>query len=159
MTTLQDTLVEARRTRNPNLLVDAIPYAGFLGFGLDLSRGELLGHLRYHDDLIGNPALPALHGGALGALLESTALFQVLWEDDVATLPKIVSLTIDYLRSGRPVDTYAKGTVTRRGRRVLHVHVEAWQEDRSRPVTSANVLFLVRPTDARGGTPPEAGRR
>ena len=37
---------------------------------------------------------------------------------------------VDYLRSGRPVDTHARAIVTRQGRRVTNVRVEAWQEDR-----------------------------
>ena len=58
-------------------------------------------------------------------------------------LPKIVTITIDYLRSGRPLDTFAKASITRQGRRVVNVTAEAWQEDRTRPIARGNAIFLI----------------
>jgi acyl-coenzyme A thioesterase PaaI-like protein len=104
---------------------------------------ELITTLRFSDHLIGNPMLPALHGGTLGALLESAAIFELLWRAETAVLPKTITLTIDYLRSAAPVDTHARGLVTRQGRRITNVRMEAWQADRSVPVASAHAVFLV----------------
>ncbi|MBI4954214.1 MAG: PaaI family thioesterase [Myxococcales bacterium] len=140
-------MAEARRTRDLAALTDAVPYAAFLGFSLTLLDGELVGKMRYADHLIGNPALPALHGGAIGALLESTAIFQILWDAETIVLPKTVNITVDYLRSGRPLDTFARGIITKHGRRVVNVRVEAWQEDRTRPIALANGHFLILPGD------------
>ena len=141
--------LEALRARKESgdfsKLTEVIPYARFMGISLEQSTGELLGKMAYKDDLIGNRSLPALHGGSLGALLESTAIFQILWETDVQALPKIVTITVDYLRSAKPVDTYARGVITKHGRRVVNVAVTAWQADRSKPVATANVHFLVNP--------------
>ncbi|MCC6522604.1 MAG: PaaI family thioesterase [Polyangiaceae bacterium] len=114
---------------------------------MTLLEGELVGKMRYADHLIGNPALPALHGGAIGALLESTAIFQILWDAETIVLPKTVNITVDYLRSGRPLDTFARGIITKHGRRVVNVRVEAWQEDRTRPIALANGHFLILPGD------------
>ena len=58
-------------------------------------------------------------------------------------LPKTITFTVDYLRSGQPVDTHARSTVTRHGRRVANVRVEAWQADRNVPVATAHAIFLV----------------
>nr|WP_276600356.1 MULTISPECIES: PaaI family thioesterase [unclassified Nannocystis] len=99
--------------------------------------------MRFAEHLIGNPVLPALHGGALCALLESTAIFQLLWESELSATPRTIGLTVEYLRSGRPVDTFARGMPTRQGRRVTNVRVEAWQDDRSRPIAVASAHFLV----------------
>jgi acyl-coenzyme A thioesterase PaaI-like protein len=52
---------------------------------------------------------------------------------------------VDYLRTGRAVDTYAKGTITKHGRRVANVRVDAWQDDRDRPIASAHAHFLLSP--------------
>ncbi len=60
-------------------------------------------------------------------------------------LPKTIDITVDYLRSGRAVDTWAKGILTRQGRRVANVRVEAWQEDRLRPIAIAHGHFLILP--------------
>ncbi|MBC7977355.1 MAG: PaaI family thioesterase [Myxococcales bacterium] len=99
--------------------------------------------MRFGPHLIGNPSLPALHGGTLGALLESAAIFQLLWQAETIVLPKTITLTVDYLRSGAPVDTHARGTITRQGRRVTNVRMEAWQADRAAPVATAHAIFLV----------------
>lgn len=144
---LVELIGQAKQARNWNLLSDAIPYAQFLGISADASTGELLGKLTYAPHLIGNAAIPALHGGTIGALLESTAIFQLLWENETIVLPRIITITVDYLRSGRAVDTFARGSITRQGRRVASVHVEAWQEDRGRPIATANAHLLITPGD------------
>jgi len=123
----------------------AIPYAQFLGLGVTAQGGELVGTLRYSDHLIGNPAVPALHGGTIGALLESTAIFTVLWQADTLVLPKTINITVDYLRAGKPTDTYCNAAITKQGRRVVNVYAVAYQDDVERPVATANAHFLVKP--------------
>ena len=146
MSALAEAVRAAKEAGNISALVEAIPYLRFLGVSAEIRSGELVGKLAYSDPLIGNASLPALHGGAIGALLESTAILQALWEQDTNALPKIVTITIDFLRSGRPLDTFATGIITKAGRRVVNVGVEAWQEDRLRPIARAHAIFLVSPT-------------
>jgi uncharacterized protein (TIGR00369 family) len=134
---------EAKRSGNFQALFDLIPYARFLGLSARLDGNELITTMTYAEQLIGNPALPALHGGTLGALLESAAIFELLWRAETIVLPKTITLTVDYLRSGAPRDTHARSTVTRHGRRVANVRVEAWQGDRAAPVATAHAIFLV----------------
>ena len=124
-------------------LIDLVPYARFLGLTAAMQGDELITTMRYGDHLIGNSSLPALHGGTLGALLESAAIFELLWRAETVVLPKTITLTVDYLRSGGPVDTHARGVVTRQGRRITNVRIEAWQADRSAPVATAYAIFLV----------------
>jgi len=143
---LVGTIEAAKREGRPDKLAAAIPFARWMGLTLRHVDGEMLGLLSYSDMLIGNPALPALHGGALCALLESTAIFQLLWDAETVVLPKTIDIGIDYLRSARAVDTWAKGTLTRQGRRVANVRVEAWQDDRDRPVAIAHGHFLIMPS-------------
>jgi acyl-coenzyme A thioesterase PaaI-like protein len=141
--TLVERLTAAKQAQDFQALFDLIPYARFLGLTGALDGDELVTTMRYGDHLIGNPTLPALHGGTLGALLESAAIFEVLWRAETIVLPKTITLTIDYLRSGGPVDTHARGIITRQGRRVVNVRMEAWQADRGAPVASAHAIFLV----------------
>lgn len=143
MNPLADIVRAAKEAGNFAVLVEAIPYLRFLGVTVESIGGELVGKMAYSPPLVGNASLPALHGGAIGALLESTAILQTLWETETLALPKIVTITVDFLRSGRTVDTFAKGTITKQGRRVVNVGVEAWQEDRARPIARANAIFLV----------------
>lgn len=140
---LSELLAEARASGDLSALVSAIPFARFVGMQLTRENGELVGKLRYEPHLTGNPLVPALHGGTLGALLESIAVFAVLADTDSPKTPKTISITIDYLRSARTVDTFARAEVVRQGRRVATVRSLAWQDDPSKPVAAANVLLLL----------------
>lgn len=142
---LVEKLAAAKASGDFKALFELVPYSRFLGLSarLDPEGDELITTMAYADHLIGNPALPALHGGTLGALLESAAIFELLWRAETIVLPKTITLTVDYLRSGAPVDTHARSVVTRHGRRVANVRVEAWQTDRAAPVATAHAIFLV----------------
>ncbi len=140
---LADLVRQVRKTREYRQLTDAIPYTRYLGIGVEDIAGEMLCRMAYTPKLIGNSLLPALHGGTLGALLESAAVFELLLQTETERVPKVISLTVDFLRSGKPQDTFAKALITRQGRRVANVRVEAWQEDRARPIASAHALFLL----------------
>jgi len=141
--TLIERMMALKAAHDTQGLVDLVPYARFLGLTLAMQGDELITTMRYGDHLIGNSSLPALHGGTLGALLESAAVFELLWRAETVVLPKTITLTVDYLRSGGPVDTHARGIVTRQGRRVTNVRMEAWQADRNAPVATAYAIFLV----------------
>ncbi len=124
-------------------LFDIIPYFSFLGLQLAPWGGGLTCVLPEDKKFIGNPTLPALHGGVVGAFLESTALVHLLATQEVTRLPKIINITVEYLRSGKPVETYAEAVVTKPGRRVANMRVEAWQGDRGKPIAAAHANFLV----------------
>jgi uncharacterized protein (TIGR00369 family) len=132
-----------RHHQDFNPLCEAIPYAKFLGITVSEEAGEFIARLAYRPRNIGNPALPALHGGVVGAFLETTAIIELLWAHETPSVPKIINITIDYLRPAGPVTTYARGTITKRGRRVANVSVEAWQEERARPVAVGHCHFLL----------------
>ena len=153
--------IKQRRDAALKALVDGVPYIQFLGIQFDRRGDELTATLPFADKLIGNPSLPAIHGGVTAAFLEVTAIIELswtfLWEDiesgkiDPATidrahlprLPKTIDFTVDYLRSGLPRDAYARARVNRSGRRYASVHVEGWQDNRSRMFAQATGHFLM----------------
>ena len=49
-----------------------VPYVRFLGMRVELAGDELTAVLPFADHLVGNPTIPALHGGVIGAFLEMT---------------------------------------------------------------------------------------
>jgi len=147
VSSLLERLAEARKSGDVARLADAIPYARWMRIAPENGTGELLTRMRYHRDLIGNTFLPAIHGGTLGAMLEMAAIFHLLWETETETVPKIVNITVDYLRSARPLDVIAAAKVTKQGRRMVNVFAEAWQDDRSKPVATASAHFLVTSAD------------
>jgi uncharacterized protein (TIGR00369 family) len=120
-----------------------VPYVGFLGMRADLAGDEMTAVLPYSDHLIGNPILPALHGGVLGAFMELTALCQLAVTEKGVRMPKTIDITIEYLRPGKPIVTYARADVRKVGRRIANVHVEAWQEARGSPVAALRGHFLL----------------
>jgi uncharacterized protein (TIGR00369 family) len=124
-------------------LIETLPYPRFLGIRVDRKGTEITTVLMPRADLIGNPILPALHGGVLGGFLETTAILQLVFELGGVDMPKPVDINIDYLRSGRVVETYARAVIAKQGRRVVNVHAEAWQEEHTRPIASLRGHFVL----------------
>ncbi|MDQ0464654.1 uncharacterized protein (TIGR00369 family) [Caulobacter ginsengisoli] len=127
-------------------VLERIPYARFLGIRAELAGDEMTAILPFGEHLIGNPMLPAIHGGVLGAFMEMTALAQLSVSEGQARQPRVIDITIEYLRSGRPLTTYARAQIKKVGRRIANVHVEAWQEQRAAPIAAMRGHFLVTPT-------------
>ncbi len=132
------------------------PYARFLGVRAELAGDEMTAILPYADHLIGNPSLPAVHGGVLGAFMEMTAVAQLSIAQNLMRQPKPVDVNVEYLRSGRPRDTFARAVVKRSGRRIANVYVEAWQDSRSQPIASLHGHFLITPQPPAADPPPAA---
>lgn len=153
-------VVKSRRDAMLAQLVGGVPYIQFLGIRFDRRGDELTAVLPFDPKLIGNPSIPALHGGVTAAFLEVAAIIELswatLWEDMEAGrmdpgaarsgplhLPKTIDFTVDYLRAGLPRDAYAQAKVNRSGRRFASVQVEAWQDNRARPFALGSVHFLM----------------
>lgn len=124
-------------------LLETIPYARFLNLDARRDGEALTVTMPFADRLIGNPMLPALHGGSTAALLELTAVAQVALLYPRLRLPRPINVTVAYLRSGRPVDVHARARISKAGRRVTHVQAEAWQDDEAQPIATLAAHFLV----------------
>ncbi|MDR3512351.1 MAG: PaaI family thioesterase [Caulobacteraceae bacterium] len=130
-----------------NAMLARIPYAQFLGVRAELAGDEMTLIMPYAERLIGNINLPALHGGVVGAFMEMTALAQLSISVGLARQARPIDVTVEYLRSGRPVTTFARAEIKRIGRRVANVHVEAWQEARGKPVAGLHGHFHLKPVE------------
>ncbi|MDN3712261.1 PaaI family thioesterase [Paracoccus cavernae] len=162
--------IKSRRDMALQTIVGVIPYAAWLGISFDRRGDELTAVMAYAERNIGNPLLPALHGGAIAAFLETAAVVQLAWArswddieggrsqsegtrpassmpvgggDEALRLPKTIDFTVDYLRSGLPRDAYARARIVRSGRRYASVQVEAWQDNRERLFAQATGHFLM----------------
>ena len=131
------------REEKVRAVFDALPFARTLGLQFHIHGDEMTCILPFQDKLIGNVAIGALHGGAIGAFLELTAMAQLYLAGDMERPPKPIDLTIDYLRSGRASDLYARANIRKLGSRMASVHAEAWQSDRAKPVAALRAQFLV----------------
>ena len=153
--------IKSRRDKTLTALVAGVPYIRWLGIQFDRRGDELTAVLPFDEKLIGNPLLPAIHGGVTAAFLEVTAIVELTWTaiwedmeegriapdasvpDSLPRLPKTIDFTVDYLRSGLPRDAYARARVVRSGRRYASVHVEAWQDHRTKLFAQATGHFLM----------------
>ncbi|MDO5687687.1 MAG: PaaI family thioesterase [Neisseria sp.] len=122
-----------------------MPYAQFIGLraGYEEEKQQLLFLLPFREMLIGNTMLPALHGGLIGGFMESAAAIFLHYHAGLAELPKIVDFSLDYLRSGKPEDTYAGCILTRQGSRIANLAIKTWQRDPNQPIAIGRAHFLM----------------
>ncbi len=124
-------------------LINGVPYAKTLGIKVDFSEGRLLLILPYQKSNIGNPTLPALHGGAIGGFMEVCAMAELQRRSPDLPLSKPIGVNIDYLRRGKPIDTYARADIFKEGSRVANVRVRAWQDNMEEPIAALSGHFLL----------------
>lgn len=140
---LQNAIDQARSTGAYAELVKAIPYADYLGVKMVQQAEGFLFELPFHEPLIGNYLLPAIHGGVVAGFMENSAMLHLLVHQEQGRLPRTVDFSIDYLRSAGPKTTYSRCEVTRQGRRVAHVSISCWQDNPCKPVAVARVHFIL----------------
>lgn len=140
---LQTAIENARTVGAYTELIQAIPYADYLGIKMSSQADGFLFELPFRDKLVGNHLLPALHGGVIAGFMENAAMLHIIIGHEQGRLPKTVDFSLDYLRSAGPKDTYARCEVTRQGRRVAHVQISCWQDNPSKPVAVARVHFIL----------------
>lgn len=137
-------MTDALLTRLTSLLP---PYALAMGMRIDqISNGVPILTMDFSDRTVGRPGF--IHGGALGGLLEIASIIALradLGDDGAGTRIKPVNVSIEFLRGGTMVQTFAIGQVIRAGRRIANVRAEAWQTDRAKPLASSWMNFLLKP--------------
>ncbi|WP_293390176.1 PaaI family thioesterase [Nevskia sp.] len=141
---LAQTVADIRRHGDWSRLPQAIPFARMLKLRVDVRGESFTSVLPYEPSLIGNPLVPALHGGAIGGFLECAGILHMLWSTDAPSIPKTINFSIDYLLSCRPQDTYANVYMVKLGKRVSNLRIEAWQTTPDKPVVVATLNLLMR---------------
>jgi uncharacterized protein (TIGR00369 family) len=119
------------------------PYAELLGLSTERTdEGELLWIMPFREQVVGRPGY--LHGGAIAGLLEFAALgtLQDVLEPGVRVKP--INVTVQFMRGAGEHVTHAAAAVTRLGTRVANVEAHAWQEDRAKPIASAQMNVMLR---------------
>lgn len=142
-------------------IIDAVlaqmPYGATIGMGVHaVEDAALVCHLPHNPNLIGNAELPALHGGALSSFMEMAATLEVarrqLAHIDIgaasdlaeisAAVPVPLNVTVQYLRSAKDMDCYARAEILKLGRRSNTVFCRLWQDDEAKPVASMTGVFV-----------------
>jgi uncharacterized protein (TIGR00369 family) len=130
----------------PVLADNPIPYVEYLGIRVAPEGEPPLFRLPYQDKLIGNPHLPALHGGVIAGFAETAATLHLIRSLRGTKFPKGIDFSIDYLRAGRPEESFAACEVVRVGSRVALVQVRCWQRGPDHPIAVARGHFLLTAT-------------
>jgi uncharacterized protein (TIGR00369 family) len=131
----------------PALPGRSIPYVDYLGIRMAPDPERPLFRMPFDPKLIGNPYLPALHGGVVAGFSETAALLHLNQTLRGAKLPKAIDFSIDYLRAGRPEETFAACDVVRLGGRVALVTVRVWQRSPDYPIAVARAHCLLTPNE------------
>lgn len=113
-------------------LMNAIPFNRHLGMRLTAHAvGEVTLEVPFVAHLVGDPTRPALHGGVLSALADTTGGMAV-WSgvEDETTRVATIDLRVDYLRPARLVDLRCAAKVVRQGNRVGVADMRLFHPDR-----------------------------
>lgn len=144
MSAFMQSFLALRERKDYAGIIETIPYAKLLGVEFEeTGEDSLLFRLPFYEHNIGNTLLPALHGGLIGGFLENAGLIHLMWVRATLEPPKVVDISFDYLRSGKPETLYAQCQLTKQGKRVANMLIESWQSDRSKPVAVARAHFLL----------------
>ncbi|MEI6486090.1 MAG: PaaI family thioesterase [Sphingomonadales bacterium] len=130
--------------RQPAGRLDLLPYAALLDLSFERDGDDLQLVMPFAETLIGSPG--RLHGGSIGGLLELAGLLTVIAaQPEGEALPRVrpVTVTVDFMREGAPLETRAAASITKLGRRVVNVHAQAWQTSRDKPIAAAHINFVL----------------
>ena len=117
--------------------------ANWLGFSFTEENDALQYALSFDEQHIGNPAIRALHGGAIATFLEFASQCELLRALPENAKIRTVNLDIDYLSTSRAQDMFGRARITRLGRRIAFVEAEGWQESKERPVARARFRLRI----------------
>ncbi len=83
-------VAKVTETNDFSHLLEHVPYARFIGMQVDRFGDELVFRLPAKDDNIGNPVLPAIHGGVIAGFMEMSAIIQLMVFMQTSKVPKVV---------------------------------------------------------------------
>lgn len=124
------------------------PHNVFLGIHLSKVEGTLLTtELAYREDLVGDPASGALHGGVLTAMLDATCGIAVMVKLERLTRIATLDLRIDYLKPTTQKTTlYSRCTCYKLTQQIAFVQGTAFQIDEDGnedEVAKASGTFMI----------------
>ncbi|MFZ1742820.1 MAG: PaaI family thioesterase [Pontixanthobacter sp.] len=124
-------------------------YAKSLGISFaSMEDGTPVIAFEFSGDVEGRPG--HLHGGAISGLLETAGY--ALLRTELERLErdhrlKPINITVQFLNPGKPRTTYAKARINKLGRRNANISIEAWQDNRDRPIATAIMNILMAEPD------------
>ena len=141
--------LKAIKDSNNNFGISCInEYSQSLGLTFDIDEGEPFTKLLFKDFLVGNPLIPALHGGVIAGLLENASLFHLLWTLELRHLPRLIHISFEFLATCETKDTFASCIINRKGKNIINISAQAWQNNKlEKIIATANCSYLIRQKD------------
>lgn len=110
-------------------LIRIPPFHGWLGLQCThVEKGRVTIVMPYRDELIGNPNIPAIHGGIIAGLIDLAGGAATFTFTNSPT--PTIDLRVDYIRPALQGDLVAEARVVNAGRTVAFVDVDVRQEGR-----------------------------
>ena len=136
---------EMKRQQISYFFEQKIPFNRFLGMEVrQFDSGLVQLEVPARKEFVGNPSLPALHGGVISALLD-TAGGGAVWsqvEDNEAV--STVDLRVDFLRPGRQEPLVGQGKVVRLGNKVGVAELRAFHPGaEDKPVAAGMGVYNI----------------
>lgn len=89
--------------RSGQQLIEALPFSRALAMRLErLEHGHAVISMPWDARLVGDPRSGVIHGGAVSALMDTTAGASVMARTDGSEITATLDLRIDYMRPARP---------------------------------------------------------
>ena len=112
------------------LIEEGIPFNKYLGLkARTLSADVVELMLPFRPEFIGDPLRPALHGGIISMLIDTTGGMAAWMNVGDGERVSTVDLVVDYLLPGPAADILARAHVVRRGNRVCTANVNVVRVD------------------------------
>lgn len=140
-----DLIKQARALDDMQLAADHSPFGKYLGIQVSRDDEGFLYQLPFSDKLVGNPLIPALHGGVVASFMETVAILELIWLQDPQELvpPRTVNVSVSYLAPARAQRIFARTEIGKLGKRIANVRVRAWQSELDKPIALLNGHFLL----------------
>ena len=125
--------------------VSILPHSRALGLEVEsVEEGVATVRMPYSAALIGDPSSGVIFGGAVSALMDTTAGLSVLVHPAAATMMATLDLRIDYMRAANPAQSIlAKAECYHVTHHVAFVRAVAHDDDVDNPVATVSGAFAL----------------
>ncbi|MFH2010237.1 MAG: hotdog fold thioesterase [bacterium] len=136
---------EKKRQQLSTFFEQKIPFNRFLGVTVrQFDSGLVQLELPARDEFIGNPMLPALHGGVISSLLDTAGGGAVWSQVGNGEAVSTVDLRVDFLRPGRQLPLVGQGKVVRLGNKVGVTELRAFHPGaQDKPVAAGMGVYNI----------------
>jgi uncharacterized protein (TIGR00369 family) len=131
----------------PDRMTMFVPHAAALGMTLiSMEKGKGVMQTPWREELVGDPETGVIASGVVTALLDHTCGLAINSAHDTPMPIATLDLRIDYMRPARPrTGVTCEAQCYRLTRTIGFVRAEAWDEDRSDLVATAQAAFMLNP--------------